>query len=102
MVLNPLSFKRVVRSWSARRTRSAFREALRERGFDAEGRKVAGDSDQNTEEADSLKGSLDIMIQPKGVRVDSGTIKTDIKYLLDILLQRGSTELDDHLENEDE
>lgn len=35
-----MKLKRVVRSWTARRVRVAFRRALRERGFDGEGRWV--------------------------------------------------------------
>ncbi len=56
-----VSPKRCVRNWCCRRIRVAFRDALRERGYDSEGRPAhSGDGRQNFQ---VLRGYL--RIQPK-------------------------------------
>ena len=82
-VVDALSHKKVVRSRSMRQTRAAFREALRERGFDADGRRIVSDS--CTEEG--LRGSLLILILQPGLRADFEAIKKDVDKLLEFLLR---------------
>ena len=62
----PSSTKRVVRSWGARRVRQAFRQALRERGFDKAGKKLVLDEAGNVVgRRKCLEGTMELRILPK-------------------------------------
>ncbi|KAL1952556.1 hypothetical protein VTO42DRAFT_4814 [Malbranchea cinnamomea] len=58
---NLTNHKRVIRSWCARRLRHAFRQALKQRGFDKDGKLLMFDVEGNvTEKKKGLVGTLDI------------------------------------------
>ncbi|KAE8349012.1 hypothetical protein BDV28DRAFT_142097 [Aspergillus coremiiformis] len=82
--------KRVVRSWCARRVRLAFRRALKERGFDAEGQRIGSDMDGNigTSEGknDNLIGSIDIYVRSQCVQEAYSVVQADMNSLVDSLL----------------
>lgn len=106
----PSMWKSVVRSWSTRRARAAFRESLRERGFDNQGKRIVGDfisENQSTHDEGQgqaqmenygLKGSLDIVVLPESMKADYGTLKEDVDSLLDCMLHwiRRKRELEDY------
>lgn len=76
-----LPFKRVVRSWSARRARIAFQQALKRHGFNQVGGRIAvGGRD--------LVGSLEIVVQPQSVQQSFETIQKDTEHLLGQLLKK--------------
>lgn len=87
-----LQYKRVVRSWSARRVRIAFVQALKARGFDREGRAM----DRLDEAADehaliqpaSLTGTAEIAILPSSIKADSATLQRDVDIMLDYILEK--------------
>ncbi|GMF79212.1 hypothetical protein F9C07_2108387 [Aspergillus flavus] len=83
--------KRVVRSWCARRVRIAFQRALKERGFDTEGRRIRPSSGEGAAvsdgEGDNLVGSVDILVRPQCVQEDYATVQADMNTLVDSLIQ---------------
>lgn len=96
------SYNGVVRSWCARRTRLAFKQALAARGFDEEGRKIlnrAGNGGMTTTTTTTtttaaetgldrgLVGSVEIAIQPACIRSRFSTIQEEMGSILDTLLQ---------------
>lgn len=66
---------RVVRSWLARRTRNAFTESLRKKGFDTDGRRLPGSGNK----AD-LFGTASIAVQRAALKVPYAELvkQTDI------------------------
>ncbi|EAS29929.3 uncharacterized protein CIMG_08675 [Coccidioides immitis RS] len=60
------SLKPVVRSWCARRVRTAFEAVLKERGYNTEGKKLIRDSQGHVTGAEkALKGTMEIrMVEP--------------------------------------
>ncbi|EAW08854.1 uncharacterized protein ACLA_097960 [Aspergillus clavatus NRRL 1] len=88
--LQPLqSFKRVVRSWGARRARLAFRQALAARGFDPEGRRLVSQAQGSETEQQSLqglKGSLEFIVRPQSVKDEYAAVRKEMDYLLHTLL----------------
>jgi hypothetical protein len=80
--------KRVVRSWCARRLRNAFRDALRDRGFDEDGRLLVLDSNGNIiDKKNRLKGTLELrmrnrLVEAKYVDVveQAGRIVDELRY----------------------
>ncbi|GAQ45684.1 hypothetical protein ABZX51_007187 [Aspergillus tubingensis] len=64
--LMSVRMKRVVRSWCSRRARMAFRLALKDHGFDADGRKAGqellGDSSGKGGNGKNLKGRVDLLL----------------------------------------
>ncbi|KAE8372256.1 hypothetical protein BDV26DRAFT_104827 [Aspergillus bertholletiae] len=80
--------RRVVRSWCARRVRLAFQRALKERGFDAEGRRIKPSSDEPSEGKDgNLVGSIDILVRPQCIQENYATVQADMNSLVDSLIQ---------------
>ncbi|GLA57732.1 hypothetical protein AtubIFM54640_005524 [Aspergillus tubingensis] len=80
--------KRVVRSWCSRRARMAFRLALKDHGFDADGRKAGqellGDFNGKGGNGKNLKGRVDLLLHADILRepfevlrkeMDAGTTK---------------------------
>lgn len=84
--LKASEFKHAPRSWCSRRTRVAFMNALKERGFDRMGRRIRDARD--SEHKRDLSGTLSISINKHCVDQDFGTVQRDIRELLDTLLQR--------------
>ena len=86
-----MQFRRVVRSWSARRARFAFKQALKERGFDGEGRKIL-DNGQGTDTttvgtSESLTGSCEIIVREQCIKEEYPQIQEEMSSLVDTLLQ---------------
>ncbi|RJE19191.1 hypothetical protein PHISCL_08468 [Aspergillus sclerotialis] len=79
-------YKQAPRVWAHRRTRVAFRNALKERGFDPQGKRI-GNTPGAVLEGD-FTGSLTILIRKECVTQDFPTIQKDLSQLLDrVLLQ---------------
>ncbi|KAL5341466.1 hypothetical protein BJX70DRAFT_358859 [Aspergillus crustosus] len=83
-------FKRVVRSWLARRVRRAFEEELKERDYDAQGSRLNSDSHNSTAAASTaghLRGSVTLTIHPDCLKAKYPTIRESVKPLIDLLVQ---------------
>ncbi|KAJ5595513.1 uncharacterized protein N7459_001721 [Penicillium hispanicum] len=80
-----LSFKRVVRSWCARRARIAFQEALKQRGFDKLGISLPTTASGQQED---LTGSLEIIIRPTFVQQTYQAVQHEMNHLLDKILRQ--------------
>jgi chitin biosynthesis protein CHS5 len=89
--INHLPLKRVVRSWCARRVRRAFREALGERGYDHEGRRIQQDNQESSAEV-GLNGTAEIMVHQQSIKQDYSSVREECLILVDTLVQmvRGS------------
>ncbi|KAJ5325856.1 hypothetical protein N7541_011307 [Penicillium brevicompactum] len=70
--------RRVVRSWCARRVRTAFAQAMRQHGFDEVGRLLPGSS----EGQGNLTGTLEIFIHPPCVVQSYEVVQKDASQLL--------------------
>lgn len=86
--VNQLSFKKVVRSWCARRVRAAFRQALLDRGFDGEGRKIVQDAEGGPKVETGLKGTAEIIVHPASIKAEHADVQKEINSLVDTLLQK--------------
>jgi hypothetical protein len=84
--VNHLPLKKVVRSWAARRVRSAFREALKERGFDHEGRCIVQEGSSSSQTA-GLKGTADIIVNQCSIREESAAVQEEMASLVDTLVR---------------
>ena len=91
-----LRSKRVVRSWAARRVRAVFSEALEERGYDREGRRIARidqgpesgmDTGADADTRGGLTGTLEIVLRAKCIQSDSETVRREIHWLVDRLIE---------------
>jgi hypothetical protein len=80
-----LEYKGVVRSWSRRRTRTAFRNALRKQGFDPMGKRTA--EGMLRYECD-LTGSIDIHPRPQSITSNFEDIQRDADSLLARILKQ--------------
>lgn len=80
------SFKHAPRSWCTRRTRAAFQNALKERGFDRMGRRIR--NTQETRQRGDLRGTVTITMHEQCMGQDFGTVQKDLSGLLDSLLYR--------------
>ncbi|KAA8643429.1 hypothetical protein EYZ11_012655 [Aspergillus tanneri] len=90
-----MPYTKVVRSWCMRRTREAFRQALRERGFNADGRRIATDprgTGTPVDGYDYLQGSVELSISPEIVRESYATVKAEMDSIVDGMLQNWHTE----------
>lgn len=93
--IHHLPLKRVVRSWCARRVRRAFREALGERGYDHEGRRIQQDNQNPQLESSAevgLNGTAEIMVHQQSIKQDYASVREECLILVDTLVQmvRGS------------
>ncbi|KAI1913418.1 hypothetical protein LOZ61_002750 [Ophidiomyces ophidiicola] len=78
--------KGVVRSFWARRVRRAFRTALEQRGYDAEGRKLIRDTKGNVVAKEkSLKGTLEIRMGLPLLTSKAEALSTQIMQLVENL-----------------
>jgi len=82
-------YRRVVRSWSARRTRLAFEQALEARGFDREGRRVMDNARDTGKKKTSgnLTGSFEILVREATIKEQYPTIQKEMSLALDALLR---------------
>lgn len=88
-----MSYRRVVRSWCARRTRVAFKQALRERGFNWEGRRLLGKMATPTMTpselgipGDDLTGTVELIVHPPCVKEKFPVIQKEMSFIVDALL----------------
>lgn len=77
-------FKRVVRSWCARRARIAFQEALQKRGLDALGRPLPSKA---SKQAQALTGSLEICLHQDTRDCSFSSLQNDVLRSLDKVLK---------------
>lgn len=84
-VLQLAQFKKVVRSWSARRARIAFELALKQQGFDKLGIPLGPSKDMQEER---FTGTLDIIVRPSCVKESFETIQQDTHRLLESILSQ--------------
>lgn len=93
VAIHPLQqYRRVVRSWGARRTRLAFQQALEARGFDREGRRIE-DSTRGagkttaTGKNGNLVGSVEILVKEASIKEKFPTIQKEMSSIVDTLLR---------------
>ncbi|OQE17889.1 hypothetical protein PENSTE_c019G01816 [Penicillium steckii] len=78
-------YKRVIRSWAARRARLAFTQALAHHGLDTTGHPLPSAS--NTP-PDPLLGSMEIFVLPPSLTHKVDVLQEDANYLLQVILNR--------------
>ena len=84
--------KRVLRSWCARRVQIAFREALRQHGFDNEGRRLVLDPQGTLLRKEAgLQGSLDIRLDRSLIQEKSDEILRQAGCVIKALAHLSST-----------
>lgn len=76
-------FKRVVRSWCARRARAAFKQALKQQGLDRSGRPLSSNPSKQ-----ALTGSLDVIVRPASISQSFETVQRDAHDLLEGMLKQ--------------
>ena len=82
-----LDYKRVVRSWSARRVKTAFRESLRRRGFDDQGREVVLDSlGKVVQTTQGCTGTLELFVLPRVIKESFEEIQKVADEAVDTLI----------------
>ncbi|KAL2007589.1 hypothetical protein VTN00DRAFT_9027 [Thermoascus crustaceus] len=86
--VNQLNYKKVVRSWCRRRVRAAFQQALRERGFDEEGRKIAQEADGTPKVEPGLKGTAEIIVLEPTIKAENADLQKEMNLVVDLLLKR--------------
>ncbi|KAL3473473.1 hypothetical protein BJX99DRAFT_233523 [Aspergillus californicus] len=79
--------KPVVQSWLGRRVRMAFKQELKTRGFDAEGRKLNLDSAAAGGLDKNMTGTAWIIINPTCIHKEYSRVQLDMKTLMDALIQ---------------
>lgn len=87
---NGLDHKRVVRSWVARRVRNAFRIALRDRGYDGDGRRIYQSTDTAepaSQQEPGLKGSVEIVVRPESIKEKFTEVLQESNSLVDTVVQ---------------
>ncbi|KAL3460640.1 hypothetical protein BJX64DRAFT_262738 [Aspergillus heterothallicus] len=81
-------YKRVVRSWHGRRARTAFQKELKNRGFDAQGRKLVTDTQGSAKEpGGNLKGSAVVVVRPGCLEGNYFSMQRDMKTLVDAMME---------------
>ncbi|KAL1968661.1 hypothetical protein VTN77DRAFT_1487 [Rasamsonia byssochlamydoides] len=83
--VNHLPLKRVVRSWCARRARTAFKQALEERGFDPEGRPLK--KEEPSSQTVGLKGTVEIVVNQRSIKEELPAVKEEMASLVDSLVR---------------
>lgn len=91
-------FKRVVRSWCARRARIAFQEALQKRGLDKLGRPFPSDA---SKQARGLTGSLELCLRPDTRDQSFKSLQNDALRFLDEVLKKQASTGNDSLHSRD-
>lgn len=85
--------KRVIRSWCARRVRLAFKLAMKERGYDSEGRRLASSTTTDMNKADAgrhgnnLRGTVEIVLRPAIVDGQWPMVRRDVDRLVDRIVE---------------
>ncbi|KAL4944094.1 hypothetical protein BDV06DRAFT_188078 [Aspergillus oleicola] len=86
---NLVNYKRVVRSWCARRARATFTQQLRAHGYDAEGKKLQ-QSDPKSALAPSknLKGTVSIMLNQASLGGDGIAWQMAMRDVVDAVIKK--------------
>ncbi|KAL4989456.1 hypothetical protein BDW68DRAFT_156841 [Aspergillus falconensis] len=85
-----VSYKRVVRSWVARRARAAFQQELKERGFDAEGRRLDSGTPRSAAGhgfSGNMTGTLNLDLEPAIISATFPMIREEMKSTINFLIQ---------------
>lgn len=85
---NLQSYKRVVRSWCARRVRFAFKEALKEQGLDILGKRISESSSCPT----NLTGNMEVFLEEACITQSFADIQNDANDIISQLVAHKSTE----------
>ncbi|PLN86069.1 hypothetical protein BDW42DRAFT_159199 [Aspergillus taichungensis] len=83
--------KRVVRSWGARRARVAFRETLKQHGFDEAGKRLEPGTTQYgcmDSPNGGLKGSLEVIVRVESIDEPFAEVQSDMHSLFDQLADK--------------
>lgn len=83
--------KRVVRSWGARRARVAFRETLKQHGFDEAGKRLEpGTTRYGCMDSPSggLKGSLEVVVRLESLDEPFAEVQSDMHSIFDQLVDK--------------
>ncbi|PLB49223.1 hypothetical protein P170DRAFT_436839 [Aspergillus steynii IBT 23096] len=87
-----MAYKRVVRNLCLRHIRFAFRQALKDRGFDANGKRIApatpSPEGQKLPGDAPLTGTVEIVINPRMPREDFSNLQSDMNQTVDNLLRQ--------------
>ncbi|PLB38989.1 uncharacterized protein BDW47DRAFT_104060 [Aspergillus candidus] len=84
-------YKRVVRSWTARRARVAFREALKQHGFDEAGKRLEpGTTGYGCMDSPNggLKGSLEVIVRLESIDEPFAEVQSDMHSSFDQLVDK--------------
>lgn len=92
------NYKRVVRSWAARRARSAFRQALAHHGLDPLGHPLSSIPD--TEQPDPLLGSMEVFVREGLLNQRFDVLQNDANYLILSILNRRKLRNQKHKEQQ--
>ncbi|KAI9044937.1 uncharacterized protein KD926_011110 [Aspergillus affinis] len=87
---NLLSQKRVVRTWLSRRTRAAFQQALRDYGFDSQGKRLAPPFIRKPGSrgcVNDLTGTVEITLNPRMHGGDLSGLDSDMAVTLKTILR---------------
>ncbi|KAL4904677.1 hypothetical protein BDW74DRAFT_154367 [Aspergillus multicolor] len=90
-IVDMVSYKSVVRSWAARRARAAFKEELKARGFDSEGRRLASETSGSAATSlgfsGNMTGTLNMDIQPAILTTTFPALLKEMKFTVDALIR---------------
>ncbi|KAH8431583.1 uncharacterized protein LDX57_009242 [Aspergillus melleus] len=91
---NLVSHKRVVRTWLARRMRAAFQQALKEHGFNSQGKRLAPPPlrRQGGRDFGDLTGTVEISINPRSLREDLSQLDKSMAVTLGTILRHRQEE----------
>lgn len=81
---------RVVRSWAINRTRVAFKDALKRKGYDENGYRLSDSADGQRPEKD-LVGSVLFMVNQGAAKASFEELNTEADAVLDAILQSSRT-----------
>jgi hypothetical protein len=90
------NYKRVVRSWAARRARSAFRQALAHHGLDPLGHPLPSIPD--TEQPDPLLGTMEVFVREGFLNQRYDVLQNDANYLMLSIFNRRKVRQQKHKE----
>ncbi|PWY90478.1 hypothetical protein BO94DRAFT_26255 [Aspergillus sclerotioniger CBS 115572] len=80
--------KRLVRSWCSRRARTAFRQALKEHGFDTDGRRIRDEPLDSRDRGKDLKGNVELLLHAEIMRMRFEDIRKEMSAGVGALVDR--------------
>ncbi|KAE8150029.1 hypothetical protein BDV25DRAFT_155188 [Aspergillus avenaceus] len=86
--------KKVVRSWCARRVRLAFTNALKDRGYDNEGRRLTSELEEQEVSQDSshsnMTGYLEIVVHTPCITEKYSSVQADMQSVIGALIEKAT------------